>query len=280
MTAHGLPGPEVLEAFEIVGPLETLRENDSGSVVRSGDTVLKWIGPYSMEHQDSLSVAPLAIETIDGVDEEEKQFRLAKPKKTIDGRWLTENGWSAWSYVEGRPAGVADTAAVIGAANRFHVAIRHVPKHDALDKNTSPWGLAHRYCLESLPRNIHPDISPLVAALSELVSPIEDAADQLIHGDLNPGNVLVADGMPPALIDFTPWWGPPEFAVAMFANFLGPRQGSAYCLEAFADISHFPQYLIRAAIRMLFIVAIPDGAHDWEEERTAAEIVLDWVGKS
>ena len=34
---------------------------------------------------------------------------------------------------------------------------------------------------------------------------------QIVHGDLT-GNVLVAPGAPPAVIDISPYWRPPEYA--------------------------------------------------------------------
>jgi prepilin-type processing-associated H-X9-DG protein len=39
---------------------------------------------------------------------------------------------------------------------------------------------------------------------------------QLIHGDLG-GNVLFADGEPPAVIDFSPYWRPAGLALAVAA---------------------------------------------------------------
>ena len=62
----------------------------------------------------------------------------------------------------------------------------------------------------------------------EIVSPLQDCYDrltrlrkpigsinhQIIHGDLN-GNVLFTDNLPPAILDFSPYWRPREFAEAV-----------------------------------------------------------------
>jgi hypothetical protein len=39
-------------------------------------------------------------------------------------------------------------------------------------------------------------------------------ASQLVHGDLT-GNVLFHDELPPAIIDFVPYWRPTEYATAI-----------------------------------------------------------------
>jgi len=48
-------------------------------------------------------------------------------------------------------------------------------------------------------------------------------------------------------IDFTPYWAPVDFALAMFANWV--------VLKHLQSIKHFDQLIIRAAIRMLLIVS-------------------------
>lgn len=69
--------------------------------------------------------------------------------------------------------------------------------------------------------------------------------DQLIHGDLS-GNVLLAEGNPPAVIDFSPYWRPKEYATAIvlvdavvsygadgqLLDLLGGEQGTQLLLRA------------------------------------------------
>ncbi len=43
------------------------------------------------------------------------------------------------------------------------------------------------------------------------------APAQLIHGDLA-GNVLFADGLPPAVIDFSPYWRPKGYASSIIVT--------------------------------------------------------------
>ncbi|MDQ6669192.1 MAG: hypothetical protein M3069_00235 [Chloroflexota bacterium] len=90
--------------------------------------------------------------------------------------------------------------------------------------------------------------------LYALRRPLDGLDSQLIHGDLNPGNILIARGLPPAFLDIAPFWRTAEFALAMFANWIGPRQGDASVLRHFSQVRHFDQLLIRAGIRMLLIM--------------------------
>lgn len=101
---------------------------------------------------------------------------------------------------------------------------------------------------------------------------------QLIHGDLNLGNIIVTPSTPAGFIDFTPFWAPVEFALAMFANWVGPRTGDLKVLECFKNINNFDQLLIRASIRMLLIVSHLKGVNRCEKEQKAAELVLSYVG--
>ena len=69
----------------------------------------------------------------------------------------------------------------------------------------------------------------------------------LIHADLNPASILVAPGQPPAFLDVTPSWRPVEFALAMLANGMGPRQRNASALRRYADVPPFEQVVLRPA---------------------------------
>jgi hypothetical protein len=65
----------------------------------------------------------------------------------------------------------------------------------------------------------------------------------LIHGDLT-GNVLFDDELPPAIIDFTPYWRPLEFQSAIVvADALVWEGAPPELADAVA-----PQYLLRALI--------------------------------
>jgi hypothetical protein len=79
-------------------------------------------------------------------------------------------------------------------------------------------------------------------------TPPVDLPDQLIHGDLNPDNILVADDAPPAIIDLAPYWRPAALAVAVLAYWIGPYRGNVAILEHFRGITAFDQMLVRAGL--------------------------------
>ena len=74
-----------------------------------------------------------------------------------------------------------------------------------------------------------------------------------------------------------PFWASAEFALAIFANWAGPRMGDLSPLRYFYDIKNFDQLLIRASIRMLLIVSHLNGVDRCETEKKAAELVLSYV---
>jgi uncharacterized protein (TIGR02569 family) len=75
-----------------------------------------------------------------------------------------------------------------------------------------------------------------------------DSPHQLVHGDLT-GNVLFAAELPPAIIDFSPFWRPPPYASAIVvADALVWEGADETLLDAVAHIPRFPQFLVRALI--------------------------------
>ncbi len=86
-----------------------------------------------------------------------------------------------------------------------------------------------------------------VARLAAARRPL-DASDQLIHGDLI-GNVLFAEGLPPAMIDLSPYWRPAPFAAAVVVADALVWEGADVALVAqTGHIDRFEQYLVRALI--------------------------------
>jgi len=110
---------------------------------------------------------------------------------------------------------------------------------------------------------------------------VEGLTDQLIHGDLSLANILIAPPLPPAFLDLAPFWRPVEFALGMYANWVGPRQGDISVLKYFQHIQAFDQMLLRASIRMLLVMHVLGDLENWEtcSEKQAAELVINYVQK-
>jgi hypothetical protein len=111
---------------------------------------------------------------------------------------------------------------------------------------SSPWAMSDRVAWGEIPASDYPEathLPQLTAAIRPLVAPA-----QLIHGDLS-GNVLFHDRLPPAIIDFTPYWRPAAYASAIVvADALVWEGASSELLGAVSEINDFGQYLVRALI--------------------------------
>jgi hypothetical protein len=103
--------------------------------------------------------------------------------------------------------------------------------------------------------------------------PVDGFTAQLIHGDLNPENILIAPGQPPAIIDMAPYWRPAPFAAAIAAYWLGPFRGDASTLDGFRDVPYLDQLLVRAGLRMLLSAWQFGHVQDLERYRAATEII-------
>ena len=63
------------------------------------------------------------------------------------------------------------------------------------------------------------------------------------------GNVLLADGLPPTIIDFSPQWAPAGFRAAILvADALMWHGADASVLAAVQHVAEFPQLLLRSLI--------------------------------
>jgi Phosphotransferase enzyme family len=266
----------VLRQFDLAGDT-TILTGGTQPIYRAGDAVLKHIEETSLENNHSRELIQWIAEFSATLPQE--GFRVPKPIPTATGTWMTADGWTAWTFVQGRHATRADIPACIAAIQAFHRAIRAIPMHPRMRHNQTAWGKADRWCWGKKPEGIQPELCPLVNRLYALRQPVPGLTPQLIHADLNPTNLLIAPDLPPAILDISPFWGPPEFALAIFANFAGPRRGDPSVLDHFAGVREFDQLLVRAGIRMLLVVSALNGLDDWREERRAAEMIIERVAR-
>ena len=269
---------EALQHFGVASEVALL-EGGSQATFRAGDIVLKHISERSLENDHSPQLGAWIAEF--SATLEQSGFRVPRGIPTSTGAWSTPDGWTAWTFVAGRHAARSDLAVCIKGINRMHRALAQVPKNALLDVSQTPWARAHRWCLGVRPSHVNPVLASYIDRLYELRRPIETSPYQLIHGDLNPENILVSPSLPPAFIDFTPFWGPPELALAIYANFMGPRQGDETVLSHFECIPNFEQLLLRASLRMLLVMSEFDMLDEWESsaEKRAVEMVLQYLDR-
>jgi uncharacterized protein (TIGR02569 family) len=184
------PPAHVLEAFGVEGEPELL-PGGRGTSWLVGALVLK---PLDRAAREIAWEAELLASI------EQDGFRLARPRPEI------VDGWTASEYVAGRhePGRWLD---IIAVGERLHAALAHVPRPDAIiDTRMNPWEVGDNVAWGE---RGYEGIDDLLAALQPI-----DAQSQLVHCDLT-GNVLFHDELPPAVIDFAPYWRPTEYASAV-----------------------------------------------------------------
>ncbi|MBB6628030.1 hypothetical protein H5V45_11945 [Nocardioides sp. KIGAM211] len=205
MTVLEAPPLHVLRAYGLAGE-PVLLPGGQGRAYRVGDAVVR--------HGDDAAVdAWLARVQRDVVED---GFRVARPLPARDWRcddgW-TVDGWSAWGWLPGvhRTTG-ADWPAGVEVARRFTAALARVPRPSFTDTRADVFADADRIAWGELAVPGVGDAAELVAELVGQARP-DHAPRQVVHGDIA-GNLLWADGLPPAVIDLSPSWRPAGLAPA------------------------------------------------------------------
>jgi hypothetical protein len=125
---------------------------------------------------------------------------------------------------------------ITAAGERLHAALAGVPRPGGIvAPGVEPWATGDRVAWGA---ERFEGLDDLLAALRPVTEP-----NTLIHGDLT-GNVLFAEGLSPAIIDFTPYWHPRPFASAVVVADALVWEGAPPELGDAVD----PQYLLRALI--------------------------------
>jgi uncharacterized protein (TIGR02569 family) len=228
------PDPTVCAAFGATGRPVPL-EGGEGSSWLVDNLVLRPLG--QSEEERAWQAELFGSIRCDG-------FRVARPRHALDGE-LVVDGWCASEWLAGRHE-ERRWPEIIAVGERFHATLAAVPRPEFIARRTDPWAIGDRVAWGELPIEEFRHIKHL-PRLTAAVRPIE-APGQLIHGDLT-GNVLFAEGLPPAIIDFAPYWRPTAFASAIVvADALVWEGADERLLAAVAHIERFEQFLLRALI--------------------------------
>jgi uncharacterized protein (TIGR02569 family) len=189
----------VLRAFGVDGPVRPLAGGQGTSWV-AGDLVLK---PDGSAAQEWLATVFTGV-TCDG-------FRLAAPVRALDGAW-TVHGWSASRWVQGSEPDYSTVSTwrdILTAGRAFHRAVASLDRPCFLGTRRDSWAQADRAAWGERTIRFCPQFATLARRLQNALEPL--GQPQLVHGDLT-NNVLFAAGLPPAIIDISPYWRPPAYA--------------------------------------------------------------------
>ena len=219
------PAPGVLAAFGAHADPVSLPGGE-GTSWRAGEIVLKPAGDPRVARWTAGLYRDLSRRRDPGFRVPEGSAQ--RPRDAATGDWVAADpvtgGWVAWQWLPGEPAAWAGVSPswprLIAASRAFHAALAGRPAPAWLGRDGSPWTTGDQVAwgerdpgsiLATAPGSLRGQLRSLLAGLRPVRLPC-----QLIHGDLG-GNVLFAGALPPAVIDFSPYWRPPGLALAVAA---------------------------------------------------------------
>lgn len=244
MVGAAPPPASVLASFRVPGEPVSL-PGGQGGTWRAGDVVLKPTG-FAAESEWRAGVLAVLPDS--------PRFRVARPIRSRDGGW-TSGGWEAWHAVAGEPDLTRpDEVLTVGLA--FHRALAGLPRPEFLDRRDDPWTYGERVAFGEAEPPVDQAWAPLLGPLLDAVRPV-DLPTQPVHGDLL-GNVLFADGLPPAVIDWPVYFRPVSWALAVAVVDAHTWYGApAGLVGRWAHLPAWRQMVIRA---LLYRIATNEGS--------------------
>jgi uncharacterized protein (TIGR02569 family) len=271
---HAVP-EGVLAAFGVAGAVPVRLPGGQGTTWRAGQVVLK--------PADSVRAGRWFAEVYDALNG--PGFRVPRPVRSSTGDWVAM-GWTCWQWVAGAAAdwsGISPRwAELIAVSRALHAALANVPIPEWRGTEENPWVIGDQVAWgERDPGSLlGPPAGQLADQVRRLLAALRpvDLPGQLIHADLA-GNVLFADGAPPAVIDFSPLERPAGLPLAIVAvDALQWRGALPEVLDQFADEPEFDQLLARALIyRLVTHIVRSAGTADIDTAARAGQPVTDLI---
>jgi hypothetical protein len=161
------------------------------------------------------------------------------------------DGWGAHVLLAGRDADPAtELDSIREASAAFHAHVRGLPRPAFLDERDDPWAFGDRLAWEDAEPEGDDATLAVIARLRRHVRPVASPS-QPIHGDILP-NVLVAEGLPPAVIDWPPYFRPAALADAIAATDAVTFRGAPVTLlQEWAVGPDWDQLVVRALLYRL-----------------------------
>jgi hypothetical protein len=133
------------------------------------------------------------------------------------------------------------------AVEELHRGLAAVERPKLLDSRGHLWARADRFAWqESSVELVDQDVVHIVGRCLAAYRPL-DLPSQLVHGDTY-NNLLFADGLTPAVIDFSPYWRPAPWARAVYVIDGLWRACERDLLQLVIDEPSMDQLLLRAEV--------------------------------
>jgi uncharacterized protein (TIGR02569 family) len=235
---YNIPNQNILKAFGVSGDPVRL-EGGQGTCYRVNDVVLK-------PTNNTIEASWLANVFNNLVSD---QFRVPRPIRANDGSWVFEV-WTASEFVEGEHED-GNYKEAVEVSKIFHEALVDIPKPDFFDTRNDVWAVADRIAWGESPI---PDIQLTNEPLRRIFSHLKnnELPNQLIHGDWGTGNLLFSKKLGPAIIDFSPYWRPANFAIAvMIIDALIYEGADKSIIDLYKETPEYKQFLLRALARRI-----------------------------
>jgi uncharacterized protein (TIGR02569 family) len=257
------PNGPPLAAFGLTGEPVAL-EGGQGASLRVGDVVLKRAGESKEDEWRATLYERIVPD----------DFRVPRPVRSGEGEVVAE-GWVAFEWLPGEHS-LDRWDDVLAVCDRFHAALRHETRPAFLDAASDPWTTTQRAVWGGTSLDPYLGLKH-VARLADALRPV-DAPAQLVHSDVT-ANVLFAPGLPPAVIDVSPWWAPAEYPRAIVVGDALLWYGGDASLAARVD----PQLLVRAVlfrtiVDRLFLPTEPERPDESDHYLPVVELALELAG--
>jgi uncharacterized protein (TIGR02569 family) len=266
---------EVLAAFGAARSEPVRLPGGQGTTWRAGPLVLK--------PADSLREGRWFAEVYDALSG--PGFQVPRPVRAATGDWVA-HGWTAWQWVAGAPADWSGVSPrwpeLIAVSRALHAALAgvSVPSWRATVENRWVIGDQVAWGERDPGPLLGPAAGPLAGQVQALLAALRplDLPDQLVHADLA-GNVLFADGAPPAVIDFSPLERPAGLPLAVVVvDTLTWRRARPEVLSHLAGQPEIDQLLARAQIyRLVTEIVAHAGTPGTGAVARAAQPVTDLI---
>ena len=163
----------------------------------------------------------------------------------------SSDGWGAHLLVPGRDAGLPrEVDRVKEASDAFHLCVSDLPRPDFMAYRDDPWAFGDRLAWEDIEPEGDRETLEVIDRLRGHLAPVS-GQPQVIHGDILP-NVLLADGLSPAVIDWPPYFRPVGMANAIAAtDAVTFRAAPLSLLDEWSSGEDWNQLLVRALLYRL-----------------------------